>query len=421
MHTTLRNAGITAATTVAAAAVALSTATGAGAASSAVIIGGISVPKMSDLLMAPLLGGAFKNQERINVQWPAEAGPFTGRGDLTLGASIAVGKENMHAAIKDALANLDRDAAGNIVAGQKVTVVGLSAGALVVDEVMRDLAGTPGAPSAEHLTFVVAADSSRQNMINKSSRNDRYDYTYQPAPATGYDVVVVTGEYDGMADFPDRPWNLLAMVNAIAGGIVVHVPSTYADLTKVPTSNITVETNAQGGTTTHYLVPTKKLPIVTLLPFLAPREAELKAKIDKAYIRNDVKTTTTAAKTADARTAISSVPATVARTLAVDTEATAVQSEANVESKAEVAAKAKAKAEVEVDTKAQAKAEAKQSRAEAKQARAEARQAKADARAEAKKAKADARAEAKKAKADAKQATAGTKNVGSSDSTDSSE
>ncbi|MGE2832737.1 PE-PPE domain-containing protein [Mycobacterium sp. SMC-4] len=385
MHTTLRNAGITAATTVAAAAVALSTATGAGAASSAVIIGGISVPKMSDLLMAPLLGGAFKNQERINVQWPAEAGPFTGRGDLTLGASIAVGKENMHAAIKDALADLDRDAAGNIVAGQKVTVVGLSAGALVVDEVMRDLAAQPGAPSAEHLTFVVAADSSRQDMIDKAKHNAKYDYTYQPAPTTGYDVVVVTGEYDGMADFPDRPWNLMAVTNAIAGGVLVHVTSMYTDLSTVPASNVTVETNAEGGTTTHYLVPTKKLPIVTLMPWLAPREAELKAQIDKAYIRNDVKTTTTAAKTADARTAISSVPATVARTLAVDTNA---------------------EVEAEVDTKAQAK----QSRAEAKQARAEARQA-----------KAVARAEAKKAKADAKQATAGTKNVGSSDSTDSSE
>ena len=288
MRINMRKAGIACGTAFASVALAVSTATAGWGASSALVIGGISTPQLSDMLMSPLLGGALKNQERVSVKWPAEAGPYTGRGDLTLGASINVGKANLDAQIDAALARLTKDANGNVVGGEKVTVVGLSAGSLVVNEVLREMAADADAPGKDQITFVVVADSSRQKMIDKARYNSKYDYTYQPAPETEYDIVVVTGEYDGMADFPDRPFNVLAIMNAIAGSIFVHVPVMYADLANVPTENITVDVNAKGGTTTHYLVPTKKLPLVQLFPSLAPREAELKAKIDKAYSRNDV-------------------------------------------------------------------------------------------------------------------------------------
>ena len=288
MRINMRKAGIACGTAFASVALAVSTATAGWGASSALVIGGISTPQLSDMLMSPLLGGALKNQERVSVKWPAEAGPYTGRGDLTLGASINVGKANLDAQIDAALARLTKDANGNVVGGEKVTVVGLSAGSLVVNEVLREMAADADAPGKDQITFVVVADSSRQKLIDKARYNSKYDYTYQPAPETAYDIVVVTGEYDGMADFPDRPFNVLAIMNAIAGSIFVHVPVMYADLANVPTENITVDVNTKGGTTTHYLVPTKKLPLVQLFPSLAPREAELKAKIDKAYSRNDV-------------------------------------------------------------------------------------------------------------------------------------
>ena len=51
----------------------------------------------------------------------------------------------------------------------------------------------------------------------------------------------------------------------------------------MPEENISVTENIKGGTTTHYLVPTKVLPLVQVMPFLKSREAELKAKIDKGY------------------------------------------------------------------------------------------------------------------------------------------
>lgn len=281
MGISLRKTGVACGAIFASAALTLSTASMAEAANRAVIIGGISTPSMSDTLMAPLLGGAYKNQQRVSVNWPAQAGPMTGKTHLTLGQSITAGKTNLTTQINSAL--------GQLGAGEKVTVVGLSAGSLVVNEVLRDLAANANAPGKDKITFVVVADSSRQNIIDDNAKyNKNFDYTYRPAPETKYDVVVITGEYDGMADFPDRWWNTLAVTNAIAGALYQHVPVMYADLSKVPAKNIKVAVNPVGGKTTNYLVPAAKLPLVRMFPSLAPREAELKAKIDAAYIRNDV-------------------------------------------------------------------------------------------------------------------------------------
>lgn len=274
----MRKTGVVCGTVFASAALALSSSSLGQAANTALVIGGISTPSMADALMSPLLGGKFKDQQRVSVKWPAQAGPMTGKGDLTLGASIAQGATNLNAQIDAALAQLK--------SGEKVTVVGLSAGSLVVNEILRELDESADAPGKDKITFVVVADSSRQKVISRTRYNANLDYTYQTAPEK-YDIIVVTGEYDGMADFPDR-LNLLAIVNAVAGGIFVHIPVMYADLSKVPARNISVEVNSEGGTTTHYLVPAEKLPLVRLFPSLANREAELKAKIDAAYSRNDV-------------------------------------------------------------------------------------------------------------------------------------
>ncbi|MGP4055412.1 PE-PPE domain-containing protein [Mycobacterium sp. 4D054] len=287
----VRKASVACGTAFASLALAAITATSAWGASSALVIGGIATSSMHDAVMSQLLGGALKDQQRVSVNWPAEAAPYTGKNDLTLGASINIGVNNLNAQIDAALDRLAKDGQGNYINDEKVTVVGLSAGSLVVNEVLRQLAADAEAPDKNQITFVLVADSSRQKLINQTRYNKSFDYTYRPAPETEYDIVVVTGEYDGMADFPDRWWNGLAVLNAIAGGIYVHVPMMFADLSKVPAENITVDVNSKGGTTTNYLVPTAKLPLVQMFPSLAAREAELKAKIDKAYSRNDVRAT----------------------------------------------------------------------------------------------------------------------------------
>ena len=349
MITNLRKTGAACGTALASLAVALSTATGGWASNSAVVIGGIGAGSMGDLLMAPLLGGALRGQELVNVNWPAQAGPMTGTGDLTLGASIDIGITNLTASIDTALAKLSRDANGNVIDGEKVTVVGLSAGSLVVNEVLRNMIASGQVTNPNEISFILVEDSSRQKLIKDSSYNEKFDYTYQPPPVVPYDVVVVTGEYDGMADLPDRPWNFLAVANAMAGAIFVHVPVMYADLSTVPVENITVDDNIKGGTTTHYLVPTKVLPLVQLIPSLKPREAELRAKIDKGYARNDPVTTTARATTLVAAEPAAQEPESPQP--AVDPAVRrSAGAEARAQAKAEAAARREARAEAKADS-----------------------------------------------------------------------
>jgi hypothetical protein len=282
MRKSIRKAGVACGTVFASAGLALSTATGAGAATTAVAIGGLGTPDMHEVVITPLLGGKLARENDIldGVEWPAEAGR-PGSSQNTLGESITIGIANLNTHFDAALDRLE--------AGEQFTVVGFSAGSLVVNDFMRELAQDPNAPTKEQVKFILVADSSRQALIKSGSKyNPRYDYTYLPAPETVYNIDVVTGEYDGAADLPDRWWNFLALANAIAGGIFVHVPMMFNDYAAItPDENITTVTNSKGGVTTTYLVPTAKLPIVQLLPFLASREAELKAKIDSAYSRND--------------------------------------------------------------------------------------------------------------------------------------
>lgn len=288
-----RSVGLGLAAIGAAAAMALSTATSAGAANVALMVNGMGAGTLNYLEMASVLGGMFGGYDRINVPWPQQARPLTGKDDLLFAESINIGADNLDAAITSALAQLKP--------GEHVTVVGLSAGSLVVDEELKRLLADPTAPDKSKLNFVVAADASRMGHTNGRFYGI-LDYTYHAPVETKYDVTAMAAEYDGWADFPDRP-NLLARMNARAGTLFEHVPAMVTDLSTVPSSNITIKTNDLGGVTTSYLVPAKGLPLVRMIPFLKPREAVLKKKIDAAYTRNDNKVSAAAAARAAAPTA----------------------------------------------------------------------------------------------------------------------
>lgn len=279
-----RSVGMALAAVGTAAGLALSTATSAEAANKVLFVNGLGAGDLNNIAMASILGGIYggSGYVRQNISWPAQARPVTGKKSLTLTESVNKGVTNLDAAITSA-----------IKAGDTVTVVGLSAGALVVDDEIRKLDATPGSPDKSKLTFVVIADSSRC-LFNKNRYDPTVGYQYRVPVESKYNTTVVTGEYDGYADFPDRPTNTLAVSNAIAGSQLIHIPSMLTNLSTVPAKNITVTTNAKGGVTTSYLVPTKTLPIVTLNPKLKAQEAQLRKQIDAAYIRNDPKTASAA-------------------------------------------------------------------------------------------------------------------------------
>ena len=282
MRTAIRSTGVVITAVVAAALLALTTTVASARAATALMVGGIAAGILPDIVMSNVLSRDYNgkapdetNWNRVNVVWPAQARPYTGLFDLAMGASIALGTNALEREIRTRIID------------DNITVVGMSAGALVADEVLRRLLANPLSPTEHTLNFVIVADSSRQDIINESRYNPIYDYTYQPPPETKYSIKVVTGEYDGAADFPDRVGNLLAVFNAMIGAIFVHIPVMFTDLDRVPAENITTTYNSLGGETKHYLVPTARLPLVQLIPWLAPIEGVLKQWVDSGYSRND--------------------------------------------------------------------------------------------------------------------------------------
>ena len=224
------------------------------------------------------LQGQFSNGSNVEmVPYPAGYWPF--QGTAHVGPSTAVGVTNLTAMQNAAIA-----------AGTPLTIMGTSQGALVIDQVIVNDIAAGVSPSA--VKFVIIEDPNRGSGILTYFRGVTIPFLdYKPIkiPDSPYDTTVVIAEYDGVADAPTNPMNLLADINAFLGQIH-HQGSVFTDLSTVPAANITVKTNAAGGVTTTYLVPTAELPIVTVLRNLGlPAPAAsflnkvLRPIIDSAY------------------------------------------------------------------------------------------------------------------------------------------
>ncbi|WP_052960211.1 PE-PPE domain-containing protein [Mycobacterium sp. EPa45] len=262
-------------------------------------MGGLGYEDVDPALIRTVLGGYFANvDDVIGLPWPGQMAPWNGT--LTLGESAAVGLTIMDDAIRH-------------TAGPKI-VIGASGTTVVVDQEMQLLANDPTAPPANELSFVVMGDANRGAFKGfQGVKLPIFDYT-PVVPETKYNVMVIKGEYDGIGDWPDRWWNVLADLNAMAGtGLLqqiipeeivnqyaleewgsVHYDAMFADLSKVPPQNITSTTNALNGTTTTYLIPTADLPLLRPLKKLGVPQnvidgltGVLRPIIDSAYYRND--------------------------------------------------------------------------------------------------------------------------------------
>ncbi len=82
----------------------------------------------------------------------------------------------------------------------------------------------------------------------------------KPVPETPYDVTVIKLQYDAIASWPDRPWHLLSVLNAVAGGIFYHGSGNYSESAhdivngRTPPGTVTTSVNSLGGVTTTYTV-----------------------------------------------------------------------------------------------------------------------------------------------------------------------
>lgn len=162
------------------------------------------------------------------------------------------------------------------------TVVGFSQGATISTHWIRENAGDDDAPSPDELSFVLAANPLRKYGGIRSRLG-----IDQPTPGSEYNVLDIAIQYDGAADFPDNPLNILAVANAIAGFQYVHIFG-YQDI-DLDSSEKLVWTE---GNTTYVLLRRENLPLLEPLRMLGLDEladrlnGPLKEIIDSAYDRD---------------------------------------------------------------------------------------------------------------------------------------
>lgn len=192
----------------------------------------------------------------VGIDYPATAGPPWGLNAVDANTSIATGQQRLNTAI------LAQD-------GQPTVVVGLSMGSTVIDAEQRFLATDPNAPPPSSLSFVEFSDPNRgiATLFPVGTFVPVFGFTIANIPVSQYNTVVVFGQYDGWANFPDRPWNLVADLNAVMGalyiqpstGFTIHTGTAFSAPADAVLESTT--TNARGGTTTTYMVPTPQLPL----------------------------------------------------------------------------------------------------------------------------------------------------------------
>lgn len=221
------------------------------------------------------------------VDYPAGLFPWTGLTTATGAQSIAAGVSALDQAIRAAQSQ-----------GQTL-VMGESLGSMVVEQELRDLAGRADAPDPATLRFQVIGDPTRPGGVFSYLPFGSYEAitgtVREPVAETPYDVTVLTLQYDGIASFPDRPWNLLAVANALAGAVFYHGSDRYGIAAQslsngeVPPGTVTSVVNSSGGVTTTYTLrqdPALLYPLEPVMPkFVAAVNAVLTPMIDQGYSR----------------------------------------------------------------------------------------------------------------------------------------
>jgi diacyltrehalose acyltransferase len=251
------------------------------------IVGQLDAPTTTSTTTSTLLQGYFGSDPVVTVSYPASFWPLSGLNSPTLGSSVATGTTNLATAIGNQ---------GN----NETIVVGISQGTLVADAEQAQLRNDPNAPPPNQLTFVMIGDPDRGNgafsvLFPAGTFIPILNFVVQRPVASQYNTIVVANQYDGVGDFPDRPWDLVAVVNALLGGLFIHPGESITDnLAAVPPQDITVTTNPNGTTTTTYFVPAQQLPLTEPLTDLgvpgwitSALDKILTPVIDAGYSRYD--------------------------------------------------------------------------------------------------------------------------------------
>jgi PE-PPE domain len=187
---------------------------------------------------------------------PEQFWPFTPQlGSLTLNQSAALGAQNLNNAILTQLA-----------LGHTVNVWGTSQGSLVITDEIRWLMAN-GSPGTSQVKFVLTGDPGNPD----GGLFERFNGLTIPVlgvwfngatpPNSPYQTAIYTNQYDGVADFPRYPLNLIADANAVAG--YLYGPHDYVDYSGETLAAMQLPTSpGYTGNTTYSMVLTQNLPLL---------------------------------------------------------------------------------------------------------------------------------------------------------------
>lgn len=241
--------------------------------------------------------GYFPNATRDIIEYPAGALYGWVPQELFPGPRD---KMSVDQAIQQAVGSLDQAIRNGT---EPAAAVALSQGNLALDEEQARLANDPKAPPPDRLQFTTLGDpigthafgaSFASGIFKPGDRIPFIGYTMPQPVDSQYDTNRLVAAYDGFADFPDRPDNLLADINALVGSGIVHTPAAFTAPGDLPAQNIRTTVNPRGAKTTTYFVPVNHLPLTLPLRYLGwsdglvnQIDAVLQPQIDAGYSRND--------------------------------------------------------------------------------------------------------------------------------------
>jgi hypothetical protein len=220
---------------------------------------------------------------------PEQFWPVTPQlGNETFGTSVAQGVGLLDAGIKTQLA-----------LNNKVVVFGYSQSATIATDEIRNLMALPAGmrPDPSDLSFVLAGDPNNPD----GGLLERFNGFYIPflnvafngatPPNSPYPTSIYTIQYDGIADAPQYPLNVVSDLNAFLGYFFVH--SNYPFLTPDQVANAMLLPTSPGytGSTQYYMVMTQNLPLIQVIrdiPYAGPPMADfiqpdLRVIVDLGY------------------------------------------------------------------------------------------------------------------------------------------
>ncbi len=205
----------------------------------------------------------YPNYQPEGLYTPEQFFPVPGYSNLTFDQSVAQGLTDLQDKIGD-ICGTDPTCGG-----EHLAVFGYSQSATIATDEMNSLATAANALDPSQLAFILVGDPNNPD----GGILERFAGAYIPIldvsfngatpPDTPYPTDIYTIQYDGVADTPQYPVNVVSDLNALLGYFYLH-----SDYPTVPVSDYTVtlptspDYYTDGGVTHYFEMLTQNLPLL---------------------------------------------------------------------------------------------------------------------------------------------------------------